>query len=59
MLHDELSLFFYDKEVAAEQDLFFERDLAFCHEVSLETYEDFGFARKFGNALARLWSRLL
>jgi len=59
MLHDELSMFFYSAEVAAEQDAIFERDVVHCHEVLPEHYEGFGRIRRFRNALARLSSRLL
>ena len=59
MLHDELSLFFYSSEVAAEQDAIFERDIAASHEVVSEIYHGFGKLQRFWNALARLSSRLL
>jgi cardiolipin synthase len=59
MLHDELSLFFFSSEVAAEQDEIFERDVLASHEVLSEVYHDFGKVQRFRNALARLSSRLL
>ena len=59
MLHDELSLFFYDAEVAEEQDRYFAADREKCQVVDHSTYDGFSAARKFSNAFARLWSRLL
>ena len=58
-LHDELSLFFYDAGVAAEQDAIFDADVASCHDIVEEYYQSFGRVRRFNNALARLTSRLL
>ncbi|HSK48033.1 MAG TPA: phospholipase D-like domain-containing protein, partial [Coriobacteriia bacterium] len=59
VLHDELSIFFFSPEVAAEQNAVFDRDLVACHPILPEFYRSFGAPRRFGNALARLWSRLL
>ncbi len=58
-LHDEISLFFYDAGVAAEQDAIFDADVASCHDIVEEYYQSFGRVRRFNNALARLTSRLL
>jgi cardiolipin synthase len=59
MLHDELSMFFYSAEIAAEQDAIFEQDILASHEVLPEHYQELGRIRRFRNALARLSSRLL
>lgn len=59
MLHDELSVFFYDEGVAAAQDALFEEDLALCRRVTSDSMHDEGRLVHFRNALARLTSRML
>lgn len=59
MLHDELSVFFYDSGTARKVEDAFRADETASHEITMESYEDFSAIRTFGNALARLWSRLL
>ncbi len=59
VLHDELQLFFYDEGVAAAQDALFDKDVASCREVTIETLERIGRLARFRNAVARLFSRVL
>lgn len=59
MLHDELSIFFYDETVAAEIEAAFDEDRKRCHAVDQSAFEKMGAPRRFVNALARLASRLL
>ncbi|HET6352225.1 MAG TPA: cardiolipin synthase [Coriobacteriia bacterium] len=59
MLHDELSIFFYDREVAEAQDAVFAADIEKCRIVDESIYGDFGRLIRFRNAFMRLWSRLL
>ncbi len=58
-LHDELSIFFYDAQVAQEQDRIFAVDRESCRQVDQSTYDGFSMIRTFRIAFARLWSRLL
>lgn len=59
LLHDELSVFFYDAHVAERIEAAFEADKGLCHVVDHDAYDRMGRMRKFRNALARLASRLL
>ncbi len=59
MLHDELSVFIYDAQVAEEQDAAFELDAQDSCDITESTYGNFSRWQKFRNALARLSSRLL
>ncbi len=59
MLHDELSLFFYDEGVAAAHDAVFEEDMASCRVVTLDDIRDRGRLWRLRNAFARLASRVL
>jgi cardiolipin synthase A/B len=59
MLHDELSIFFYDDALAAVEEAAFAVDRDRCREISMATYANFTYVGRFGNAVARLWSRLL
>ena len=59
MLHDELSLFFYDEGVAAAHDAVFEEDMANCRVVTLDDIRDRGRLWRLRNAFARLASRVL
>ena len=58
-LHDELSIVFYDADVAASQDAIFEEDLASCSEYALADARSLGRAHRLRNAIARLSSRIL
>jgi len=58
-LHDELSIFFYDKGVAAAQDAIFEADLAACRTLTASEVANLPRPIRFRNALARLVSRVL
>jgi len=58
-LHDELSVFFYDRSVAEQLDALFEADLSQCAQVTLNDVERLGRRERMRNALARLSSRLL
>ena len=59
MLHDELSLFFYDEGVAAAHDAIFEEDAESCSVVTLDSIQDRSRLWRFRTALARLASRML
>lgn len=59
MLHDELSVFFFDTGVAVHLDELFDADEVMCVEVDEHLLEHMTVIGRFGNALARLWSRLL
>ena len=59
MLHDELSIFFYDEGVAAAQDAIFEEDLANSVEYTPADAHNIGRLQRMRNALARLSSRVL
>jgi len=58
-LHDEISIVFYDEDIAAETDAIFEGDLAHCAEITLADVQTVGRLARLRNALARLSSRLL
>ena len=58
-LHDELSVVFYDAEMAAETDATFAEDTARCVEITLADVHSIGRLARMRNALARLSSRLL
>ena len=58
-LHDELSVFFYDRSIAEQLDTIFDADLASCTEVTLERVTRVKRGERMRNALARLSSRLL
>lgn len=59
MLHDELSVCFFDPAVASHLDVVFDADLAKCAEIDTEALASLTRLGAFGNAFARLWSRLL
>lgn len=59
MLHDELSVCFFDAAVAAHLDTLFDADLAECVEIDAAALSSMTRLGTFGNAFARLWSRLL
>lgn len=59
MLHDELSVCFYDATVALHLDALFEADLERCVEIDAEHLAAMSRLGAFGNAFARMWSRLL
>ncbi len=58
-LHDELSIVFYDEDVAASQDAIFEEDLANSAEYTLADATGISRLQRLRNALARLSSRVL
>jgi cardiolipin synthase len=58
-LHDELSIVFYDENVAASQDAIFDDDETRSAEVTLEDVLAIGRLQRMRNALARLSSRML
>ena len=58
-LHDELSVFFYDRSIAEKLDAIFDADRANCTEVTMERLEGINRSERMRNALARLSSRLL
>lgn len=58
-LHDELQVFFYDRDIAARQDALFEADAVRCEELSLENVTRAGRLKRLRNAVARLASRML
>jgi len=58
-LHDELSIVFYDKDVAAHVDAIFEEDIGRCAEFTREDARAVSGPARMRNALARLSSRLL
>ena len=58
-LHDELSVVFYDRAMAAETDATFALDAALSAEITLEDIQAVSRAARMRNALARLSSRLL
>jgi cardiolipin synthase len=58
-LHDELSIVFYDEDVAASQDAIFEEDLANSAEYTRAEALGISRPQRLRNALARLSSRVL
>lgn len=58
-LHDELSIVFYDAQVAASQDAIFEEDLSQSEEIDLADVRSIHGLARMRNALARLSSRML
>jgi cardiolipin synthase len=58
-LHDELSVVFYDRTMAAETDAAFDDDATRSAEITLADIEAVGRLARMRNALARLSSRLL
>jgi len=58
-LHDELSIFFYDRPIAEKLDTIFDADLAMCTEVTMDDVDAVAPGERMRNALARLSSRLL
>ena len=58
-LNDELSLFFYDEAVTAQQDAIFEADIEKCRAVTAAEVAGLAGPVRLRNALARLGSRLL
>jgi len=58
-LHDELSIFFYDENVAASLDAIFEEDLESSREYTRGDAHSIGRLQRLRNALARLSSRVL
>lgn len=59
LLHDELSVFFYDDGVAAELEQIFDEDAKHCHVLDHSSFESLGRWGRFRNAMARLTSRVL
>lgn len=59
MLHDELSVYFFDPGVAQHLDELFDADEILCVTVDEHLLEKMTRVGRFGNAVARLWSRLL
>lgn len=59
MLHDELSVCFFDREVAARLDASFDADMDQCIEIDERLLSATTRLGGFRNAIARLWSRLL
>lgn len=59
LLHDELSIFFYSRKIAEEQNEIFEIDLGQSKEILKATYCGFSPLRRFRNAVSRLASKLL
>lgn len=59
MLHDELTVFFFDEGVATSVDAIFEEDLEHCRLITADDLHDQGPLVRFRNALARLTSRVL
>ncbi len=59
LLHDELSIFFYSRKVAEQQNEIFEADLESSREIVRATYRSFSPLRRFRNAVSRLASKLL
>ncbi len=59
LLHDELSLFFYDEKVAAQLDAIFAGDIDRSRSVTADLLSDEPWRDRFRYALARLASRLM
>jgi len=59
VLHDELSVVFYDEAMAAETDATFDDDATHSVEITLDEILAIGRLARMRNALARLSSRLL
>jgi cardiolipin synthase len=58
-LHDEVSVVFYDAEIASIADAIFDDDVTRCSAITLDDIKGVGRVARMRNALARLSSRLL
>lgn len=58
-LNFETNAFVYDAAVAKKMEKLFEKDLAHCHQLTLEAYENRGLWIKFKESISRLLSDIL
>ncbi|OUC08266.1 hypothetical protein RY27_09985, partial [Litorilinea aerophila] len=55
----EINAVIYDRQMAAELEADFRRDLTHCREFNLREYEEGPFLLRFRDSVARLFSPLL
>ena len=58
-LNFEINAFIYDKDITSKLDAFFNDDLKFCDELTLEKYINRSFTVKFKESVSRLLSPIL